>query len=104
MTRTTPEQRAELRRLVDAQETNAHYRSDYPEHAAMVALLNAGPALLADAEALAERERAGKYASPTPTPADVEAGRAVWTERGWHWKMTDAVIDFGEEHDYDVRD
>jgi hypothetical protein len=58
MTQSTPEQRAELRRLVDAQETNAHYRSDHPEHAAMVALLNAGPALLADAEALATIEPA----------------------------------------------
>jgi fructosamine-3-kinase len=60
MTQTTAEQRAELRRLVDAQEINAHYRSDYPEHAAMVALLNAGPALLADAEALAAIEAAGE--------------------------------------------
>jgi Spy/CpxP family protein refolding chaperone len=63
MTQTTPEQRAELRRLVDAQEINAHYRSDHPEHAAMVALLNAGPALLADAEALAAIEAAGGRAA-----------------------------------------
>lgn len=58
MAQTTAEQRAELRRLIDAQEVNAHYRSDHPEHAAIIAILNAGPALLADAEALAARERA----------------------------------------------
>ena len=68
MTRTTAEQRAELRRLIDAQEVNAHYRSDHPEHAAIVAILNAGPALLADAEALAAQERADEVR---------RAGRAV---------------------------
>ena len=58
MAQTTAEQRAELRRLIDAQEVNAHYRSDHPEHAAIIAILNAGPALLADAEALAAADTA----------------------------------------------
>jgi hypothetical protein len=90
MTHSSPEQRAEAARLLALRADDDIWWPSYEEWGDLLPDLL--PALLADAEALAERERAGKYASPTPTPADVEAGRAVWTERGWRWKMTDAVI------------
>jgi hypothetical protein len=67
---------------VDAQETNAHYRSDHPEHAAMVALLNAGPALLADAEALADFAALAREIRATAGDGDNIAVSGE-TMRGW---------------------